>query len=158
MSFATTNLLKRIALTFWSCSLLPVSLFAYFSEESGHQMFKRGRKQKKSIGSTPDTPFQIDKFCDILLSILVSFPDSNLKSWSLKKEWAEFTKSYFEITRLTERNVRGSYDFFKRNGREVTSLLQSKRSGGFSKGDRMPHLIFPNLKTMDASELLRLFS
>ena len=117
-------------------------------------MVKRGRTQKKSIGSTSYTPFQIDKFCDVLLSTLVSFPDSNVKSWSLKKEWSEFTKTYFEITRVTERNVRGSYDFFKRNERDVTSLLQSKRSVGFSKDDRMPHLIFPNLKTMEGSIFL----
>ena len=87
---------------------------------------KRGRKQKKIIGSNNDIRFDIERFGASVCDTIAVFPGSEVRKWSLKKEWAEFTKIYFEVSRPRERYIRSSYDYFRNHENIIMSVHENK--------------------------------
>ena len=84
---------------------------------------KRGRKPKSAFSSSGDT-IEIERFCRIAF-----FPGTNITKWSLKKEWAEFSKLYFSSSRPKEKIIKNAYNFFKRDETKILSLVQRIKSG-----------------------------
>ena len=89
---------------------------------------KRGRKPKSAFSSSGDT-IGIERFCRIAFETLAFFPGTNITKWSLKKEWAEFSKLYFSSSRPKEKFIKNAYNFFKRNETKILSLVQRIKSG-----------------------------
>ena len=55
--------------------------------------------------------FDIENFCDTL----ANFPGLDIKKWSIKKEWTDFSKLYFSSSRPKAKYIRGAYDYFEKN-------------------------------------------
>ena len=87
---------------------------------------KRGRKQKNIIGSNNDIRFDIERFGASVCDTIAVFLGSEVRKWSLKKEWAEFTKIYFEVSRPRERYIRSSYDYFRNHENIIMSVHENK--------------------------------
>ena len=80
---------------------------------------KRGRKPKSAFSSNGDT-IEIERFYRIAFETLAFFPWTNITKWSLKKEWAEFSKS-----RPKEKFIKNAYDFFKRDEGYTNNLIET---------------------------------
>ena len=85
---------------------------------------KRGRKPKSAFSSSGDT-IEIERFYRIAFETLAFFPGTNITKWSLKKEWAEFSKLYFSSSRPKEKFIKNAYNFFKRNEGYTNNLIET---------------------------------
>ena len=63
---------------------------------------------KKTCSSAGIT-FDLHKYCDSIRHALGLFPGIDVRKWSLKKEWVEFSKTFFVASRPKERYFRSSY-------------------------------------------------
>ena len=82
---------------------------------------KRGRPQK----ATDNIVFDLGRFAENLRR----FSGEDVSKWSLKNEWVTFSKLYFSCAYPKDWHIRGSYDFFKRNSRELLLLTKQKSQG-----------------------------
>ena len=94
---------------------------------------KRGIHVNSSTKQSGIFLFEIQKFCDTLHLFPAS---SNIKKWLLKKDWVEFSKKYFSSARPMMRHVKGAYDFFRRNEKEIMSLMKRSPTSNGAVGTR----------------------
>ena len=89
-------------------------------------VLKRGCKQRKTVGSSAGITFDLHKYCDSIRHTLGLCPGIDVRKWSLKKEWVEFSKTFFVASRPKARYIRSSYDYFKQNENIIISVIEGK--------------------------------
>lgn len=85
-----------------------------------------------------------------------------IEAWSLKREWADFSKLFLSTLRPTSRSVKGLYDYFRRNKSDILThinILSGKKNVQVERkdeenGQASSTVYFPNLTTIQNSVVL----
>ena len=88
------------------------------------RMSNFGPGRGKKVFFTEKASFDMIKFT----VTLTKFPSGeDFTTWSLKKEWVAFSKTYFRIPRPKAKYIKGSYDFFRKNSKQLLLVVHQKR-------------------------------
>ena len=84
-----------------------------------------------------------------------------IEEWSLKREWADFSKLFLSTLRPTSRSVKGLYDYFRRNKSDILTHINSLSGGKNVQVERKDEengqvstVYFPNLTSIQNSVVL----
>ena len=86
---------------------------------------------------------------------------AGIEEWSLKREWADFSKLFFSTLRPTTRSVKALYDYFRRNKSDILTHINSLSGGKNVQVERKDEengqastVYFPNLTSIQNSVVL----